>query len=39
MGLERVDEFHRIEIFWIGTKEEVISAQKNCMSAICIMLQ
>jgi seryl-tRNA synthetase len=23
-GIERVDEFHRIEIVWIGTKEEVI---------------
>ncbi len=23
-GMERVDEFHRIEILWVGTKEQVI---------------
>ncbi len=25
-GMERVDEFHRIEIVWLGTKEQVIEA-------------
>ncbi len=24
-GIERLDEFHRVEIVWIGTKEQVIS--------------
>ncbi|MDD2439237.1 MAG: serine--tRNA ligase [Methanosarcinaceae archaeon] len=25
-GIERVDEFHRIEILWLGTKEQVVKA-------------
>ena len=28
-GIERVDEFHRIEIIWIGTKEDVISVSEE----------
>mgnify|MGYP000846720694 FL=1 len=28
-GIERVDEFHRIEIVWIGTKEEVIKCAEE----------
>ncbi len=28
-GIERVDEFHRIEILWLGTKEEVIEEGKK----------
>lgn len=28
-GIERVDEFHRIELVWIGTKEQVIEHSKK----------
>jgi len=28
-GIERVDEFHRIEIVWIGSPEEVIKESEN----------
>ena len=28
-GIERVDEFHRIEIVWIGTKEKVLKCAEE----------
>ena len=28
-GMERVDEFHRIEIVWLGTKEQVLDSAKE----------
>lgn len=28
-GIERLDEFHRVEIVWIGTKEQVIEHSKQ----------
>jgi len=28
-GIERVDEFHRIELVWVGTKEQVIEHSKR----------
>ncbi|APH39137.1 serine--tRNA ligase [Methanohalophilus halophilus] len=28
-GMERVDEFHRIEIVWLGTKEQVVKASEE----------
>ena len=28
-GIERVDEFHRIELLWVGTKEQVIEHSKR----------
>lgn len=28
-GMERVDEFHRIEIVWLGTKEQVVATAKE----------
>lgn len=28
-GMERVDEFHRIEIVWLGTKEQVLDCAKE----------
>ncbi len=31
-GIERVDEFHRIEIVWLGTKEQVL-AEKEKLTA------
>jgi seryl-tRNA synthetase len=31
-GIERVDEFHRIEIVWLGTKEQVL-AEKDKLTA------
>ena len=32
-GIERVDEFHRIEIVWLGTRKQVIKLHKEIIEA------
>ena len=38
-GIERVDEFHRIEIVWIGTKEEVSKMRRRTARPLHAYLQ